>query len=76
MSDREILDQLTENAREVEFRDGPQMMPAYLADMMAGMPTFKMTKEEAISAANRRQEQSVMQSAYDGLIKQHFGGPR
>jgi len=76
MSDREMLDQLVENGREVEFRDGTQMVPAYLADMMVGIPTFSMTKEEAIAAANHKLEQHHIATAYDGLIKQHFGGPR
>ena len=74
--DRETLGQLVENGREVEFRDGPQMIPAYLADLMAGLPTFKMTKEEAVDAANKKQLRNAASSAYDAAIKTHFGGQR
>ena len=70
------MDQMVDNLREVEFRTGPEMIPAYLANMMSGLPTHTMTKAEAIKAANDKQLNGVMASAYDKAIKNHFGGPR
>lgn len=71
------ISQFLENqTRDVEFRDGVKEIPAYLADMMAGLPTHTMTLEAAVAAANRKQLDGVMSNAYDELIKKHFGGPR
>lgn len=62
--------------REVEFRDGISEVPAYLADLMAGFPTHTMTKQEAIDAANKEMMRRTVDTAYDGVIKEHFGGSR
>jgi len=62
--------------REVEFRDGVSEVPAWLADLMAGLSTHTMTKQEAISAANKQMMHRTIESAYDDVIKAHFGGPR
>lgn len=62
--------------REVEFRDGVAEIPAYLADLMAGFPTHTMTKQEAIDAANKEMMHRTVSAAYDGVIKEHFGGSR
>jgi len=62
--------------REVEFRDGISEVPAWLAELMAGLQTHTMTKQEAIDAANTQMMQRTIGSAYDDVIKAHFGGPR
>lgn len=77
MNANDALNQFIDDvSRDVEFRDGVQPIPAYLADMMAGMPTHTMTLEEAIAAANRRQLDGVVSNAYDAVIRNHFGGRR
>jgi hypothetical protein len=65
-----------ETWREVEFRDGISEVPAWMADLMAGLATHTMTKEEAIVAANRQMQQRVISNAYDDVVKEHFGGTR
>jgi hypothetical protein len=62
-----------EITREVEFRDGVHEIPAYLADMMVGLPTHTMTVEEAIAKANAAAVERHMYKAYDQLIDSHFG---
>jgi hypothetical protein len=62
--------------REVEFRDGIFEVPAWLADLMAGLPTHTLTKQEAIDAANKQMMRRTVESAYDEVLKAHFGGPR
>jgi hypothetical protein len=62
--------------RDVEFRDGVKSIPAYLADMMAGIPTHTLTLEEAVAAANRRQLDGIVGKAQEEAIRKHFGGPR
>jgi len=74
MADDEIGRYIESVTRDVEFRDGTQEIPSYLADMMAGLPTHTMTLDEAIKAANRRQLDRVISNAYDGQIRKHLGG--
>lgn len=42
------------NTTELEFRDGKRLVPTYLADLMAGIETFRYSFEEAREMANRR----------------------
>lgn len=72
----ELNNYISNVTRDVEFRDGVQEIPAYLADMMAGLPTHTMTLDEAVAAVNKKQLNDVFSSAYDAAIKKHFGGPR
>ena len=65
-----------ESLREVEFRDGMAVIPAWLADLMSGLPTHTMTRQEAIDAANKQMMRRTIDAAYDGVLKEHFGGPR
>ena len=37
---------------KVEFRDGEKEIPDYLADLMAGIETYRLTLREAIDEAN------------------------
>lgn len=69
-----MFEELADQYRTVEFRDGPHDVPTYLADMMAGLPTHTMTVEEAISAANAQALDRFVSTAYDQVVKQHFGG--
>jgi hypothetical protein len=62
--------------REVDFRDGPADIPAYLADVMAGLATHTMTKDEAIALAEQQMMHRYVKSAYDGVLREHFRGGR
>lgn len=63
--------------RELEFRDGMRSVPDYLAAMMAGIPTHRMTYEEAIDLANRQLASDHLNAKQDEFIAAHFRqGPR
>lgn len=57
---------------EIEFRDGPRMVPDYLAVMMAGIKTHTMTYEQAIEAANKKAESDLLNAKQDQVIAAHF----
>jgi hypothetical protein len=57
---------------EVVFRDGPREIPDHLADLMAGLETFRMTFDEAVNAANRRLVSDRLERARRELIRDHF----
>lgn len=59
-------------AQEVEFRDGTQVVPDHVADMVAGLETFKMTYKEAIAAAEKRALGDLVGRAQRELIRAHF----
>lgn len=45
------------------FNTGPQQVPDYLAKMLAGIETERLTREEAIAMANRRAETNFIRHA-------------
>lgn len=57
---------------EVEFRTGKRDVPDYLADLMVGIKTHKMTYDEAIVAMNRKMIGDYVGRAVDRRIDQHF----
>lgn len=57
---------------KLEFRDGEREVPDYLADMMVGIETYKLTVDEAIREANRQAENRHLQKAFDDVIAQHI----
>lgn len=65
-----------EPPRDVEFRDGIFPIPCYLADVMLALPTHTMTKQEAVAEANALMERRHIEAAYDGVLRNHFGGTR
>jgi hypothetical protein len=56
----------------VEFRDGEQEISDYLADLMVGLDTYRMTKEEAIKAANDKMMARHVNKAMDRIISDHM----
>lgn len=48
---------------QVRFNDGPQSIPAYLATMLDGIETERLTREEAIAAANQRVQDNFVRRA-------------
>jgi hypothetical protein len=57
---------------EVEFRTGKREIPDYQADLMQGLPTHKMTYDEAIAAMNRKMAGDFVNSAVDKIVINHF----
>ena len=63
--------------QELEFRDGVRAVPDYLADMMSGLKTYRMTYEQAIEEANRLHLSDYLNAKQDDVLAAHFRrGPR
>lgn len=58
---------------EKTFRDGKREVPEHLAEMMAGMETFRLTFSEAIDEANRRQMGDYLNKSQTEAMRDHFG---
>lgn len=61
---------------EIEFRDGNHWVPDHLADMMRGLDTYRMTREEAISEANKTLSKDYLHKAQTDVIAAHFKNGR
>lgn len=59
-------------AQEIQFRDGPRVVPEYLADLMSGLDTIRYTYDEAVARVNNRMAADAANSAYDKIIQSHF----
>jgi hypothetical protein len=57
---------------KVEFRDGEREVPDYLADLMSGIETYRLTLDEAIREANRQALARHVDKAMDEIITQHM----
>lgn len=57
---------------QVEFRTGKREIPDYMAELMAGLGTHKMTYDQAVAAMNRRLEANHITRAGDRIIGDHF----
>lgn len=57
---------------EVKFREGKRIVPDYMALLMRGIPTHKLTYEEAIAAMNRKMETDLLDHSVDRIIARHF----
>lgn len=58
--------------RELEFRDGRRLVPAYLGAIMGGLETHRMTYEEAVQVANKRMEADYLNAKRDEILAAHF----
>ena len=58
---------------ELRFNTGPQVVPAYLANLLDGIETERYTREEAIAMANRRSESRYVSRELQSAL---FGGLR
>lgn len=58
--------------RELEFRTGKRLVPPHLADMLVGIPTHRLTYEEAVEVANKRSEVDFLNAKQDAVIAAHF----
>jgi hypothetical protein len=59
-------------SREMEFRDGKRQVPDYLAILMSGIETIRMTYEEAIQAGNKQAEETFLNAQQDKILAAHF----
>ena len=57
---------------ELEFRTGKRAVPDHLADLMAGIETYKLTYEEALRQANARLTGDYLRKAQDRMLHEHF----
>lgn len=57
---------------EKTFRDGKREVPEHLAEMMAGMETFRLNFADAIDEANRRQMGEYLSKAQHDVLRTHF----
>jgi hypothetical protein len=57
---------------ELEFRDGKRQVPEYVAAIMAGLETYRMTFEQAMVVANGRMGAHVLNAKRDEMIAAHF----
>jgi phage terminase large subunit-like protein len=54
---------------EVVFADGPQLVPAYMVSMMAGLDVETLSYEEAIQSMNARRLNDFIRNATKGMIR-------
>lgn len=57
---------------EIEFRTGKREVPDYMADLMAGLQTHRMTYDEAVQAMNRKMLTDQIDRSIDRIVQQHF----
>lgn len=57
---------------KLQFRDGEREVLDYLADLMAGFETYRMTYDEAVAKANADAVNTKVQKAMDKIIQDHF----
>jgi hypothetical protein len=61
---------------ELEFRDGKRTVPPYIASLLAGIETYRLTYDEAIAAANKKLESDFINAQQDKVLAAHFKEPR
>jgi len=57
---------------EIEFRDGKRVVPAYIANLLSGIETYRFTYEEAIQMANKKVEADFINAQQDKILAAHF----
>jgi len=57
---------------ELDFRDGKRGVPEHVATLLQGVPTYKLTYEEALEYMNRRLEYEYVDKAANKIINPHF----
>jgi hypothetical protein len=61
---------------ELEFRDGKRTVPPYIAHLLTGIETYRLTYDEAIAAANKKLESDFINAQQDKILAAHFKEPR
>ena len=68
-----MSEQMPERAwTEYEFRDGKRLVPDYIAALLFGIETHRLTYEEAITAANQKVESDFLNAQQDRILAAHF----
>ena len=62
-------DPVVEPGAEVTFRDGPRVVPAYLATMLYGITTDDKTYQEAMNAMNARRLNDYIRGVTKGMLR-------
>lgn len=57
---------------ELEFRDGPRVVPPHVAQMMSDIETYRFTFEEAMKLANASAMKNYLAKAQRSVISDHF----
>lgn len=57
---------------EVEFRDGPRVVPHHVAEILAGLDTYKLTYDEAINLANQGMLRNALGRIQRQTVNDHF----
>lgn len=61
---------------DLDFRDGKRSVPEHVATLMATLPTYKMTYDEAMKAMNLRLQSSYVDNIANKLIAASLRGER
>ena len=67
---------MSDASQEIEFRDGKRVVPAYIALILKGIKTYRLTYDEAIAAANKKIEADFINAQQDKILAAHFKEPR
>ena len=57
---------------EVEFRDGPSLVPDYVARLLERVDTVRYTKEQALAMVNDLLLSEHINNRADAFIRSHF----
>lgn len=69
---RAATDGLAALGGEVRFNTGPEIVPAYLAEMLSGIDTERLTREQAVAEANRAAAGRFMRSMLNNQLGRRF----
>jgi phage terminase large subunit-like protein len=64
-----VMDPMPMPGREIVFREGPRVVPAHLADMLAGINTEGLTFEEALTQMNQKRLNDYTRSVLSGVLR-------
>lgn len=59
---------------ELDFRDGKRGVPEHVADLLTGVPTYKLTYKEALEYMNRRLQYDYVENIHSKIISNHLRG--
>jgi hypothetical protein len=57
---------------EIEFRDGKRTVPDYIAALLTGIETHRLTYDDAIAEANRKTEADFINAQQERVLAAHF----
>ena len=57
---------------EIEFRDGKRDVPDYIAVLLSGIETHRLTYDEAIAEANKKTEADFINAQQERVLAAHF----